>query len=147
MFEWFGLRLGYDFMHYKHLIERKKQVFLVTEKISGLCQHYQRWIYCWPEGFIPWLINFQLFAHKLIKWLRGGCADWFSDIIMTWSYCLHRWYSMSWQKTSILINGHVLNCEPVPLKPIIRLQKGPLLSLWVISKKSLPPLMSQCYAW
>ena len=30
----------------------------VAENISGLCQHYQRWIYCWPEGFIPWLINF-----------------------------------------------------------------------------------------
>ena len=32
-----------------------------------------------------------------------------------WSYCLHRWYSMSWQKNSILINEHALNREPVPL--------------------------------
>ena len=37
------------------------------------------------EGFIPWLINLQLFAHKFIKWLPGECADWFSDNIMTWS--------------------------------------------------------------
>ena len=23
----------------------------------------ERWIYCWLEGFIPWLINLQLFAN------------------------------------------------------------------------------------
>ena len=70
-------------------------------KISGLCQHYQRWIYCWPEGFIPWLINLQLFAPKLITWLPGECADWFFDNIMTLSYCFHRRYSISRQKNSI----------------------------------------------
>ena len=71
-------------------------------EISGreLCQHYQRWIHCWPEGFIPRLINLQLLTHKLIKWLPGECADWFFDIIMTWSYCLHRRYSMSRQKNN-----------------------------------------------
>ena len=42
-------------------------------------------IYCSPEGFISWLINLQLFAHQVIKWLPGECADWFFDIIMTWS--------------------------------------------------------------
>ena len=57
-------------------------------------------IYCWPEGFIPWLMNLQLFAHKLIKWLPGECADWFFDNVMTWSYCLHRQYSTSQQKTA-----------------------------------------------
>ena len=80
------------------------------------CQHYyQQWIYCWSEGFIPWLINLQLFASKLIKWLPGECAYWFFDNIMTWSYCLHRRYSMSQQKNSIFINEHVLNRERVPL--------------------------------
>ena len=39
---------------------------------------------------------------------------WFFDNIMTWSYCLHRRYSMSQQKNSILINEHALNREPVP---------------------------------
>ena len=34
---------------------------------------------------------------------------------MTWSYCLHRRYSMSRQKNSILINERALNHEPVPL--------------------------------
>ena len=42
------------------------------------------WIYCWPEGFIPWLINLELFVPKLIKWLPGERADWFFDNIMTW---------------------------------------------------------------
>ena len=37
----------------------------IAEKISGLCQLYQRWIYCWPEGFIPWLINLQPFDLNL----------------------------------------------------------------------------------
>ena len=85
-------------------------------KISGLCQHYQRWIYCWSEGFIPWLINLQLFLPKLIKWLPVECADWFFDNTMTWSYYFHRRYSMSRQKNSILINEHALNREPVALK-------------------------------
>ena len=66
-------------------------------------------------SFIPWWINLQLFAHKLIKWLPGGCADWFFDNIMTWSYFFHRRYSMSRQKSSILITEHALNREPVPL--------------------------------
>ena len=88
----------------------------IAEKISGLCQHYQCWICCWLEGFILWLMNLQLFAHKLIKWLPGECADWFFDNIMTWSYCLHRRYCMSRQKNSLLINEHALNREPVPFK-------------------------------
>ena len=36
-----------------------------------------------PRIFIPWLINLQLFAPKLIKRLPGDCADWFFDNIMT----------------------------------------------------------------
>ena len=53
----------------------------------------------------------------MIKGLPGECADWFfNNIIMTWSYCLHRRYSMSQQKKSILINEHALNHEPVPIK-------------------------------
>ena len=93
----------------------------LTEKIRGLCQQYQRWIYSWPEGFIPWLINLQLFAHTLIKWLPGECADSFFDITMTWLYCLHRRYSMSRQKNSILINA--LNREPVSLNKLIFMVK------------------------
>ena len=38
-----------------------------------------------------------------------------SLVLMTWYYCLHRRYSMSRQKNSILTNEHVLNREPVPL--------------------------------
>ena len=71
------------------------------------------WIYCWPEGFIPWLINLELFVPKLIKWQPGECADWFFDNIMTWKYCFHKRYSMSRQKNSTLINEHALNGEPV----------------------------------
>ena len=66
--------------------------------------------------FHGWLI-YSYFAHELIKGLLGECADWFFDIIMTWSYCFHRRYSRSRQKNSILRNEHALNREPVPLKP------------------------------
>ena len=65
--------------------------------------------------FHGWLIYSYLQIFKLMN-LPGDCADWFSDNIMTWSYCLHRRYSMpSQQKTSILINEHALNREPGPL--------------------------------
>ena len=68
--------------------------------------------------FHGWLIYSYLHIFKLIKckWLPGECADWFFNNIMTWSCCLHRRYSMSRQKNSILINEHALNHEPVPLK-------------------------------
>ena len=68
--------------------------------------------------FHGWLIYSYLQIFKLIKckWLPGECADWFFDNIMTWSYCLHRRYSMSQQKNSILRNEHALNHEPVPLR-------------------------------
>ena len=46
--------------------------------------------------------------------MPGECADWFFDNIITWSYCLHRRYSMSRQKNRMLINEHALNREPVP---------------------------------
>ena len=67
--------------------------------------------------FQGWLIYSYLQIFQLIKckWLPGECADCFFDIFMTWSYCLHRWYSMSRQKNRIFINEHVLNREPVPL--------------------------------
>ena len=58
---------------------------------------------------VPWLMNLQVFGHNLIKWLPGESAGWFFDNIVTRSYCLHRWYSMSRQKNSILINEHSLN--------------------------------------
>ena len=74
---------------------------------------------CVPENFIPWLINWQLFAPKVIKWLLGECADLFFDNIMTCRLimCFHRRYSIirCRQKNSILINKHALNREPVPL--------------------------------
>ena len=60
-------------------------------------------------NFLPWLMNLQVFGHNLIKWLPGESADWFFDNIVTRSYCLYRWYSMSRQKNSILINEHSLN--------------------------------------
>ena len=70
-------------------------------------QHYQRWIYCWPEVFIPRLINLQLFAHKLIKWLPEECADWFFGNIMTSDHisCIDD-----------EINEHALNLETLPLR-------------------------------
>ena len=70
--------------------------------------------------FHGWLIYSYLQIFKLIKckWLPGECADWFFDNIMAWSYCLHRWYSMSRQKNSILINEHALNREPVPISVV-----------------------------
>jgi len=46
-----------------------------ARNISGLHQRYQRWIYCWPEGCIPWLMNLPLFARALDKWLPGARAD------------------------------------------------------------------------
>ena len=66
--------------------------------------------------FLGWLIYSYLQIFKLIKckWLPGECADWFFHNIITWSYCLHRRYSMSGQKTRMLINVHTLNREPVP---------------------------------
>ena len=68
--------------------------------------------------FHGWLIYSYLQIFKLIKckWLPGEGADWFFENIITWSYCLHRRYSMSQQKNSILINEHARNREPVPLK-------------------------------
>ena len=71
-----------------------------------------------PKVLFHGLFSLQLFAPKLIKWLPGECADWFFDNIMTWSYCLYRWYSMSRQKNSILINEHALNREPVPINVV-----------------------------
>ena len=64
-----------------------------------------------------WLIYSYVKIFKLINCnlLPEECADWFFDNIMTWSYCLNRWYSMSRHKNSILINEHALNREPVPL--------------------------------
>ena len=72
-------------VYFKVTWSRMEEYYKYHRKISGLCQHYQRWIYCWPEGFIPWLINLQLFAStcKMIKWLPEECADWFFDDIMT----------------------------------------------------------------
>ena len=69
--------------------------------------------------FHGWLIYSYLNIFKLIKckWLPGECADWFLDNIMTWSYCLHRRYSVR-QKNSILTNDHALNREPVPLSKL-----------------------------
>ena len=67
--------------------------------------------------FHGWLIcsYLQIFKWIKCKWLPGECADYFFDNIMTWSYYLHRRYSMSRQdKNGILINEHVLNREPVP---------------------------------
>ena len=70
--------------------------------------------------FHGWLIYSYLQIFKLIKckWLPGECADWFFNNIMT-LHLLHRRYSMSWQKNSILINEHSVNHEPVPLKVLL----------------------------
>ena len=72
--------------------------------------------------FHGWWIYSYLQIFKLIKckWLPEECADWFFCNIMAWSFCLHRRYSMSRQKNSILINDHALNREPVHLKGPIR---------------------------
>ena len=68
-------------------------------------------MYCWPEGFIPWLINLQFIAQK---W-SSDCQGSVQIASLKWSFCFHRRYSMSPQKKSILINEHALNREPVPL--------------------------------
>ena len=64
--------------------------------------------------FRGWLI----YSYLHISW-SSDCQESvqivFFDNIMTWSYCLHRRYSMSRQKNSILLNEHALNHEPVPL--------------------------------
>ena len=51
------------------------------------------------------LINSYLQIFKLIKckWQPAKCTDLLFDNILTWSYCLHRQYSMSWQKRAFLI--------------------------------------------
>ena len=47
---------------------------------------------CWLLQFLlkplPWLMNLQLFAHKLIKWLPWECVDWSFDNIMRFSLLL-----------------------------------------------------------
>ena len=50
------------------------------------------------------LINSYLQIFKLIKckWLPAKCTDLLFDNILTWLYCLHRQYSMSWQKRAFL---------------------------------------------
>ena len=117
------------------------------------------WIYCWPKGFIPWLINLQLFAPNLIKWLPGECADWFFDNIMTWSNCFHRRYSMSRQENSTLVNEHALNREPVPLTGDQALLYHHFSFLWFEREKNnawyihstshqpLPRLHNLTFAW
>ena len=58
---------------------------------------------------------------------------------VTWSYCLHKRYSMSRQyKNGILINKHALNREPAPLSLYVLKNSGVLetlysqyLSLWM----------------
>ena len=98
--------------------------FTQLHKLRSLRQSFLRFHFFFVEFivdpkvlFYGWLIYSYLQIFKLIKckWLPGECADWFFDNIMTWSYCLHRQYSMSQQKNNILINEHVLNREPVPL--------------------------------
>ena len=78
--------------------------------------------------FRGWLIYNYLQIFKLIKckWLPGECADWFLGNIMNWSYFLHRRYSMSRQKNSILISEHALNSEPVPLSSWKSPSKNPV---------------------
>ena len=87
--------------------------------------------------FHGWLIYSYLQIFKLIKckWLPGECTDWFFDNIMTWSYCLHKRYSMSQQKNSISINEHALKREPVPLNHLT-CENSPLsklLAAWDVS--------------
>ena len=122
----------------------------IAGKTSGLCQHYQRWIYCWPEGlFHGWFIYSYLQIFKLIKckWLPGECADWFLDNIMTWSYCLHRRYSMSWQKDSISTNEHALNREPVRLRWFPRVFTNNPSYLTYVTEGNLVTLSLRFCSW
>ena len=57
------LRVYFKVEVYFRVTWSRMEEYKIAEKISGLCQHYQRWIYCWLEGFIPRLINLQLFAN------------------------------------------------------------------------------------
>ena len=118
---------------------------------------------CWPKGFIPCLINLQLFAPKLIKWLPvcGVCrlVIW-QQFIMTWSYCLHRRYSIFRQKNSTLVNKHALNREPVPLTwdqallllllffvSLAREGKSNACYIQLTSRQPLPRLHNLMFAW
>ena len=102
---------------------------------SGFCQHYQRWIYCRPKGFIFLLMNLQLFAHKLIRWLPGECVDWFFDntdiiICISLSFACIDDTACSGRKNSMLINERALNRENYPLivtrKALLNLFPDPL---------------------
>ena len=69
--------------------------------------------------FHGWLIYSYLHVH--VSW-SSDCQRSVQIGSLTtlwhWSYCFHRWYSMSQQENSILINEHVLNHEPIPLSII-----------------------------
>ena len=79
---------------------------------------------------------------------------------MTWSYCLHRRYSMSPQKNSTLVNEHVLNREPVPLTwdqallllllffvSLAREGKNNACYIHLTSRQPLPRLHNLMFAW
>ena len=117
----------------------KVQVYLrVTKKDGGVLKSHKKLVdYANTTNvefivepkvlFYDWLIYSYLQICKLIKckWMPGECANRFFDKIMTWSYCLHRRYSMSRQKNSILINEHALNREHVPLNIKIWFSRSP----------------------
>ena len=118
----------------------KVQVYLrVTKKDGGVLKSHTKKLVDYANTtnvdfivdrkalFHGWLIYSYLQICKLIKckWMPGECADWFFENIMTWSYCLHRRYSTSRQKNSILINEHALNREPVPLNIKIGFSRSP----------------------
>ena len=99
--------------------------------------------------FHGWLIYSYLQIFKLIKckWLPGECADWFLDNIMTWSYCLHRRYSMSWQKDSISTNEHALNREPVRLRWFPRVFTNNPSYLTYVTEGNLVTLSLRFCSW
>ena len=81
------------------------------------------------------------------KWLPGEGADWFLDNIMTWSYCLHRRYSMSWQKDSISTNEHALNREPVRLRWFPRVFTNNPSYLTYVTEGNLVTLSLRFCSW
>ena len=80
---------------------------------------------------------------------------------MTWSYCLHRRYSISRQKNSTLVNEHALNREPVPLTwdqalllllllffvSLAREGKSNACYIQLKSRQPLPRLHNLMFAW
>ena len=71
------LRVYFKVEVYFRVTWSRMEEYKIAEKISGLCQHFHVEYIVWPEGFIPWMINLQLFANIQVDQVqvtaRGVC--------------------------------------------------------------------------